>query len=94
MSANSRTRSDSSQLSERAATIAKDVHKVGDVAKKVAIDSADAVRDTAREFLDEGTTRIRHLGDNAYSQLRDQPIKAVLVAAGIGFLLGAIWTRR
>jgi ElaB/YqjD/DUF883 family membrane-anchored ribosome-binding protein len=94
MPTNSRTRNDSSQLRERAATIAKDVHNVGDAAKKVAIDSADAVRDTAREYLDEGTMRIRHLGDTAYTQLRDQPIKAVLIAAGIGFLLGAIWTRR
>lgn len=94
MATNSRSEDHTGRLSERAATIAKDVRRVGDATRKVAVDSADALKETARDYFDEGSTQVRHLGDRMVSQLRDQPIKAVLISAGVGFLLGAIWTRR
>ena len=95
MSGNSRTKRNSNHLlSDRAATIASDVHEVRAAARKVAADGVEAIRDTAHQYLDEGRQRVRSVGDNLHTKLEEQPVKALLLAAGIGFLLGAIWTRR
>jgi ElaB/YqjD/DUF883 family membrane-anchored ribosome-binding protein len=84
----------SDRLADRAATIAKDVQEVGDAAKRVAADGVDAIRETAHQYLAEGQSRVRHLGGSIQERVQDQPVKALLIAAGIGFLLGAIWIRR
>ena len=81
-------------VADRAATVARDFHQVGGAAKQMAADSVAAVRDTAYQYLDEGRSRVRHLGTGVQSHVQEQPLKALLIAAGVGFLLGAIWTRR
>lgn len=84
----------SERLADRAATIANDVHEVGDAAKRVASDSVDAIRNTAHQYLAEGRARARDLGGSVQERVQQKPVKSLLVAAGIGFLLGAIWIRR
>jgi ElaB/YqjD/DUF883 family membrane-anchored ribosome-binding protein len=74
--------------------VVKDVHDVRDAAKRIATDGAEAIRETAHHYLDEGRSRVQHLGENVQSKVEEQPLKALLLAAGIGFLVGAIWTRR
>jgi ElaB/YqjD/DUF883 family membrane-anchored ribosome-binding protein len=81
-------------LADRASTIAQDFHEVGDAARRIATDSVEAMRETAHECLDEGRDRARHLGDSVQAKVQEQPVKALLIAAGLGFLLGAFWTRR
>jgi ElaB/YqjD/DUF883 family membrane-anchored ribosome-binding protein len=81
-------------IADRTATVARDMQQIGDAARKMADHSVTAVRDTAKQYLDEGRSRLEHLGDDVQSRVAEQPIKALLVAAGIGFLIGAIWTRR
>jgi ElaB/YqjD/DUF883 family membrane-anchored ribosome-binding protein len=82
------------RLADHASTIAKDVHKVGDAARRVATDGVDAIRETAHQYLDDGKAQVRQLGDSVQQRVQDQPVKSLLIAAGIGFLLGAIWIRR
>ncbi len=81
-------------VADRASTIAKDFHEVGGAAKRIATDSVDALRETAHRYLDEGRSRARHVGDDIQSRVQKQPVKSLLIAAGFGFLLGALWMRR
>lgn len=95
MASNSQTKRDARDtIADRASTITKDFHEVGDAAKRIATDSVDALRETANQYLDEGRSRARHLGDNVQAKVQEQPVKSLLIAAGLGFLLGAIWIRR
>ena len=43
--------------------------------------------EAAREKVEDLTTTVEKL-------IRDQPTQALLVAAGVGFVLGACWMRR
>jgi ElaB/YqjD/DUF883 family membrane-anchored ribosome-binding protein len=94
MASNSTTKRRSNTIADRASAVADDFHEVGDAARQMANHSVAAVRDTAMQYLDEGRSRVRHLGDEIESRVTERPMKSLLVAAGIGFLLGAIWTRR
>jgi ElaB/YqjD/DUF883 family membrane-anchored ribosome-binding protein len=104
-SVQSKSNPNTSRLSERAAIVADDLREVGAAAKRTAVDGAEAVRDTAQEVyekgrakanevLDEGRARAREMGHGVQLMVQEQPVKSLLVAAGVGFLLGALWMRR
>ena len=64
-----------------------------DVQQRAAADFA-AARDMAGEYIEEGRVRLEEFGSAAESRIRNQPLKSILIAAGAGFLLGALWSRR
>jgi ElaB/YqjD/DUF883 family membrane-anchored ribosome-binding protein len=94
MASNSTNNRRSKTVADRAAAVADDFHEIGDAARQMANHGVTAVRDTAVQYLDEGRSRVQHLGDEIHSRVAERPMKSLLIAAGVGFLLGAIWTRR
>jgi ElaB/YqjD/DUF883 family membrane-anchored ribosome-binding protein len=93
MATQSKTRRRSDDT-DHAATLARDFHDVGDAAKRIATDSVDALRGTTQQYLDEGRSRARRVGQSVQEKVQEEPVKALLIAAGLGFLLGALWIRR
>jgi ElaB/YqjD/DUF883 family membrane-anchored ribosome-binding protein len=77
-----------------ASTISDGIHELGAAAREVAADQVEAMRDRATDVLDHGRERLREVGASVETRFHDQPMKTVLIAAGIGFLLGMIWNRR
>jgi len=94
MASTSTTKRRTDNPADRAAVVARDFHQVSDAAKHLANDSVAVVRDTTLQYLGEGRSRIRHFNDELQSRVAEQPLKSLLIAASIGFLLGAIWIRR
>jgi ElaB/YqjD/DUF883 family membrane-anchored ribosome-binding protein len=90
----------SSHIKSRAKTIADDAPSVaqglqdaGHAVKTMANDSVDALRETAQEFIDQGRDKIREMGENVETHVQEQPVKSVLIAAGVGFLIGLFFLR-
>lgn len=54
----------------------------------------DAARETAAEYLQSGRQKAEELTSTVEKLIRDQPVQALAVAAGIGFVLGACFMRR
>jgi ElaB/YqjD/DUF883 family membrane-anchored ribosome-binding protein len=81
-------------VKDHASTIAKDLQEVGAATRRMAADSVDTLRETATHYLDEGRARARVVGDTVQTRVQQQPIQALLVAAAVGFLFGALWSRR
>jgi ElaB/YqjD/DUF883 family membrane-anchored ribosome-binding protein len=81
-------------ISERASAIAKDFQDVRSATTQMATDSVDALRCTANDLLGEGRAKARELGQNVQSKVQEKPVKSVLIAAAVGFLLGVFWKRR
>ena len=81
-------------ISERASAIAKDFKDVSTATKRVAADSVDAFRQTANDFLDEGRTKVRKVGESVQGKVQEQPVTSMLIAAGVGFLVGVLFARR
>ena len=81
-------------VTEKASTISKDLQSAGSSAKRTAADSAEALRETANEYLEQGRTRVRELGDTVQHRVQEQPMTSILVATAIGFLIGVLCVRR
>lgn len=50
-------------------------------------------RDRAVEYYEQGRQRAMEMEQNLENYIREQPVKSVLIAAGVGCLLGFIWRR-
>lgn len=80
----------SNNVAEFGSTVAGDLHDMRDAATRMVTDSADAFRGAAHDYLDEGRAR----ATDVMGKMQDEPLKALLVAAGVGMLLGAVFFRR
>ena len=63
--------------------------------------SGDAVGQTvedlkqrAGDYIEQGREKAVEMAAGIERQIRDRPVPAVAIAAGIGFALGLLWSRR
>jgi len=54
---------------------------------------ADEYRDRGKEVLDDAFQRVRSFQDDSKQYVRQNPMKAVFTALGVGFVLGLIFHR-
>jgi ElaB/YqjD/DUF883 family membrane-anchored ribosome-binding protein len=50
-------------------------------------------RDRVQEYYDQGKERAMEFEQNLEAYVREQPVKSLLIAAGVGCLLGILWRR-
>lgn len=62
--------------------------------RRTAQEGLNQVRERAGEYLQEGRDRAMDMERSVESQIRRQPVQAILIAAGVGFLLGMLFIRR
>jgi len=71
--------------------VAKDATKEKyDVAKDATKEKYDVAKDKVRYGYDKARKDMDHLTEDVNEYVRDNPGKAVLMAAGIGFVLGLL----
>lgn len=87
-------RSQASGVRETAEAAREQLHAMGHQAREVAHDALDQARESAEELYEQGRERMSGAVNSVEQCIRDQPLRSLLVAAGIGCLLGAIWVRR
>jgi ElaB/YqjD/DUF883 family membrane-anchored ribosome-binding protein len=75
-------------------SIQKGFRDIGNAAKSLVNDSYESVRDSATEYMEQGKAAAYDMGEKVQKRVRDEPTKALLVAAAVGFVLGACWMRR
>jgi X-X-X-Leu-X-X-Gly heptad repeat protein len=81
-------------VDEELPTITEGLQTAADAAKRLASGSVDAVRDTASDFIDQGRAKAQEVSESMGTHVREQPGKSVLIAAGVGFLIGMLFARR
>ena len=68
--------------------VMKSFEDAGHAARQMASDGVERVRDTATEYWDQGRAKAEEVAEDFQDRVREQPLAAVLIAAGIGFLFG------
>ena len=92
------------QLKEKAQEVGQGLRDIGQQAKQAASEQIGQIRDTASEYYqqgrekaaeyyEQGREKAMELEQNLEGYIREQPVKSVLIAAGIGLLLGMLWRR-
>jgi ElaB/YqjD/DUF883 family membrane-anchored ribosome-binding protein len=92
--ASEKVREGATHFGEKASEAMQNVQEAGAEARRAAQQQLGQMRDTAAEYLDQGRAQMQEMGQTLEHRIHEQPFRSVLMAAGLGFLLGMLWTRR
>ena len=70
-----------------------ELKEMGEKAVDTARETFEDVKDKATDLYQEGVEKTRELGEYLSDSIREKPIQAVLIAAGVGLLLGRFRVR-
>jgi ElaB/YqjD/DUF883 family membrane-anchored ribosome-binding protein len=74
------------QLRDKASEVVSNV-------KDAATEQYENLRDTAEDYYERGREKAQEWQQSLEEYVHDQPIKALMIAAGVGMLLGIIWKK-
>ena len=83
----------SDRLEKQTMKVKKDLQQLGAAAKDVAEDQLEQIGDIASEYYDQQRDKIHGVACACEQYVRERPLRSVLMAAGIGWLLGRVWKR-
>ena len=66
---------------------------MGTQIKETMQDIGTQVKETMTEYYEQGREGLQDLNQTLEAQTRERPLQALLVAGGIGLLLGLLWRR-
>jgi ElaB/YqjD/DUF883 family membrane-anchored ribosome-binding protein len=82
-----------SQLKDKATEVASSLRDMGSQVRDTATEQYQAARDTAAEYYQAGRDKAVQWEEQLETYVREQPLKSLLIAAGVGVVLGVIWKR-
>lgn len=84
----------SERLGKQAKEVAEDLQEMGGTVKDAAQEKLGQVGEKASEYYEQGREKAHGVACACEQFVRERPLGTVLVAAGIGWLLGRFWKRR
>jgi ElaB/YqjD/DUF883 family membrane-anchored ribosome-binding protein len=81
-------------LKDKAAEIGQNVREMGGQIGDAAREQYENLRGKANDYYKQGRKQAAQWEEGVEEYIQDRPIHAVLMAAGIGLLLGMFWRRR
>ena len=82
------------EFRQKAAALGHDVQELGPITKEVARDAAGLLGDNAAGYYREGMKTAQKWGEGLEEKIRQKPVQSLLIATGVGLLLGALLRRR
>ena len=82
------------QLRQQTGAVREDLGELGRLAKQAAKEKLDEAREAAADYYGQGRKKADELETQLADYVRAKPLKSVLIAAGIGALLGILVSRR
>ena len=81
-------------LKSKAVEVGENLREMGSQVGDVAREQFHRVRDRAAEVVESGRKRAREFEEGLEGYVQDRPLKSLLIAAGVGLLIGLWWRRR
>jgi ElaB/YqjD/DUF883 family membrane-anchored ribosome-binding protein len=81
-------------LREKTSEIKSSLQEMGSSAKQMAQEQFEGVRDTMTGYYEQGRDRAMELEQSLEMRVREKPLSSILVATGLGFLIGMLWMRK
>ncbi len=80
-------------LGEQSSKVVSDIRELGNIAKASVTEAAHELRDQGSAMLEAGRERVTHYRDDFERAIAAHPFRSVLIAVGIGALLGLTMRR-
>jgi ElaB/YqjD/DUF883 family membrane-anchored ribosome-binding protein len=80
--------------STQAKTVTRDLQKLGRTVRETAQEKVEQLRAGAADSAREGRDKVQQVERGFAQYVREQPLKSILIAAGVGLVLGRFWMRR
>jgi ElaB/YqjD/DUF883 family membrane-anchored ribosome-binding protein len=80
-------------VNDAAQQVSQDLRELGGQVRDAAREKYEQLTDQARSYYDEGRRAAQEWEQGFESFIQEKPMQAVLIAAGVGLLLGLLWKR-
>lgn len=84
----------SERLGKQAKEVAEDLLEMGGTVRGAAQEKLGQAGEIASEYCEQGREKVHGVACACEQFVRERPLGTVLVAVGIGWLLGRFWKRR
>ncbi|MEN6494281.1 MAG: hypothetical protein ABFD16_08315 [Thermoguttaceae bacterium] len=84
----------SDRLGKHAKEATEDLQQMGATVRNAAQEKLGQVSEKASEYCEQGRDQVHGVACACEQFLRQRPLRSVLMAAGVGWLLGRFWKRR
>ena len=84
----------SDQLGKQAKEVTEDLQEMGETVRDAAQEKLGQVGEKAAEYCEQAQDKVHGVACACEQFVRERPLRSVLMAAGIGWLLGRFWKRR
>src|SRR5688500_12200624 len=80
-------------LTEKATQVGQNLREMGTQARDVATQKYDELRHQAQDYYQQGREKATEWEQGLEQYIHEKPLQAVLIAAGVGVVLGLLWKR-
>ncbi len=81
----------SDRLGEQAKVVTKDLQQMGDIARDAAREKVEELRENASGYYQQSQEKVQGVVSSFEQSIVQQPLKSVLIAVGVGLVLGRLW---
>ena len=82
------------KVREKAAEVTQNLRDVGSHVSDSAHEKLGEIKDRANDYYNRSKETAQEWEQSLESYVQEKPLQAVLIAAGVGLVLGLIWRRR
>ncbi len=79
---------------EKIAEVRQSIQETGSHLQETVGETAEQLRATAHEYYRAGRDQMCQFEKSLESRIREKPVTALCIAAGLGLLVGMVWARR
>jgi len=84
---------DPAALAEKATQVGQNIRELGQQTRDVATQKYEQLRGQAEDYYQQGRERAMEWEQSLEQYVHEKPLQSILIAAGVGVLLGLLWKR-
>ena len=73
--------------------VSQSIRDASSQVRDAAAEKIGQIRDNANEYYEQGKQRAQEWEQGLEDYIREKPLQSLLIAAGVGMLLGVLWKR-
>jgi ElaB/YqjD/DUF883 family membrane-anchored ribosome-binding protein len=81
-------------MSEQAQQVGENLRNLGGQVRDAAREKYQQLSEQAQDYYQQGRQKAQEWEEGLESYIQEKPLQAVLIAAGVGVLIGLLWKRR